>query len=69
MEESEVLNLYFPLLATIDNITSLDELNSKKQNIQVVKPKLIEDFVAEYKALLVKGRVTTVAGGTSDINM
>ena len=45
------------------------EINSKKQNIQVVKPNLIEDFVAEYKALLLKGKITTIAGGTSDINM
>ena len=45
------------------------ELNSKKQNIQVIKPKLIEDFVAEYKALIYKGNITTVAGTTSDINM
>ena len=45
------------------------ELNSKKQAIQVVKPDLIEDFVATYGEILKKGRITTVAGGTSDINM
>ena len=56
-------------VVSVTNAMYETELNSKKQNIQVVKPKLIEDFVAEYKALLVKGRVTTVAGGTSDINM
>ena len=56
-------------VVSVTNAMYETELNSKKQNIQVVKPKLIEDFVAEYKALLLKGRVTTVAGGTSDINM
>ena len=56
-------------VVSVTNAMYETEINSKKQNIQVVKPKLIEDFVAEYKALLVKGRVTTVAGGTSDINM
>ena len=56
-------------VVSVTNAMYETEVNSKKQNIQVVKPKLIEDFVAEYKALLVKGRVTTVAGGTSDINM
>ena len=45
------------------------EVNSKKQNIQVVKPNLIEDFVAEYKAAIYRGNITAVAGGTSDINM
>ena len=56
-------------VVSVTNAMYETELNSKKQNIQVVKPKLIEDFVAEYKALLLKGRITTVAGGTSDINM
>ena len=45
------------------------ELNSRKQAIQIVKPNLIEDFVATYGEILKKGRITTVAGGTSDINM
>ena len=56
-------------VVSVTNAMYETELNSKKQNIHLVKPKLREDFVAEYKALLVKGRVTTVAGGTSDINM
>ena len=56
-------------VVSVTNAMYETELNSKKQNIQVVKPKLIEDFVAEYKALLLKGRIATVAGGTSDINM
>ena len=56
-------------VVSITNAMYETELNSKKQNIQVVKPNLIEDFVAEYKALLLKGKITTIAGGTSDINM
>ena len=56
-------------VVSVTNAMYETELNSKKQNIQVIKPNLIEDFVAEYKALLLKGKITTIAGGTSDINM
>ena len=56
-------------VVSVTNAMYETELNSKKQNIQVVKPNLIEDFVAEYNSLLLKGRITSVAGGTSDINM
>ena len=56
-------------VVSVTNAMYETELNSKKQKIQVIKPSIIEDFVAEYKALLLKGRITKVAGGTSDINM
>ena len=56
-------------VVSVTNAMYETELNSKKQKIQVIKPNIIEDFVAEYKALLLKGRITSVAGGTSDINM
>ena len=56
-------------VVSVTNAMYETEINSKKQNIQVIKPNLIEDFVAEYKALLLKGKITTIAGGTSDINM
>ena len=56
-------------VVSVTNAMYETELNSKKQNIQVIKPKLIEDFVAEYKALIYKGNITAVAIGTSDINM
>ena len=56
-------------VVSVTNAMYETELNSKKQNIQVVKPNLIEDFVAEYNSLLLKGRITRVAGSTSDINM
>ena len=56
-------------VVSVSNAMYETELNSKKQAIQVVKPDLIEDFVATYGEILKKGRITTVAGGTSDINM
>ena len=56
-------------VVSVTNAMYETELNSKKQKIQVIKPNIIEDFVAEYKALLLKGRITSVAGSTSDINM
>ena len=56
-------------VVSITNAMYETELNSKKQKIQVIKPNIIEDFVAEYKAWLLKGRITSVAGSTSDINM
>jgi hypothetical protein len=56
-------------VVSVTNAMYETELNSKKQKIQVIKPNIVEDFVAEYNSLLLKGRITTVAGGTSDINM
>ena len=56
-------------VVSVSNAMYETELNSKKQAIQVVKPDLIEYFVATYGEILKKGRITTVAGGTSDINM
>jgi len=56
-------------VVSVTNAMYETELNSKKQSIQVVKPNIIEDFVAEYNSLLLKGRITRVAGSTSDINM
>ena len=50
MEESEVLDLYFPLLATIDNITSLDELNSKKQELFDQEENLIDAKFLKYNS-------------------
>ena len=56
-------------VASVSNAQYETELNSRKQAIQVIKPDLIEDFVATYGEILKKGKITTVAGGTSDINM
>ena len=56
-------------VVSVSNAQYETELNSRKQVIQVIKPDLIEDFVATYGEILKKGKITTVAGGTSDINM
>ena len=56
-------------VVSVSNAQYETELNSRKQAIQVVKPDLIEDFVATYGEILKKGKITTIAGGTSDINM
>ena len=56
-------------VVSVSNAQYETELNSRKQAIQVVKPDLIEDFVATYGEILKKGKITTTAGGTSDINM
>ena len=56
-------------VVSVTNAMYETELNSKKQKIQVIKPNIIEDFVAEYNSLLLKGRITRVAGDVSDINM
>ena len=45
------------------------EENAKKARIQIIKPQLIEDFVENYYAILVKGRVDRVGASASDINM
>ena len=56
-------------VVSVSNAQYETELNSRNQAIQVVKPDLIEDFVATYGEILKKGKITTTAGGTSDINM
>ena len=56
-------------VVSITNAMYETEINSRKQAIQVVKPDLIEDFVATYGEILKKEKITTTAGGTSDINM
>ena len=56
-------------VVSVTNAMYETELNSKKQQIQVIKPELVEDFVATYNSILKKGKVTIVGGGTSDINM
>ena len=45
------------------------EENAKKARIQIIKPQLIEDFVENYYAILVKDRVDRVGASASDINM
>ena len=56
-------------VASITNATYETELNSKKQNIQVVKPELIEDFVSVYNGILNKGKNQNSATAAADITM
>lgn len=56
-------------VVSISNAQYESELNSKKQNIQVVKPELIEDFVDVYADILAKGNISVVGISASDINM
>ena len=56
-------------VASITNATYETQLNSKKQNIQVVKPELIEDFVSVYYEISNKGKNQPSATSAADITM
>ena len=56
-------------VASVTNATYETELNSKKQNIQVVKPELIEDFVSVYYNIANKGKDQPSATSAADITM
>ena len=56
-------------VASVTNATYETELNSKKQNIQVVKPELIEDFVSVYYNIANKGKNQPSATSAADITM
>ena len=56
-------------VASVTNATYETELNSKKQNIQVVKPELIEDFVSVYYEIANKGKDQPSATSAADITM
>ena len=56
-------------VASVTNAAYEFDLNAKKQNIQIVKPDIIEDFVEVYHQILNKGKITTVATSGSDIQM
>ena len=56
-------------VVSVSNAQYETELNSKKQQIQIVKPELIEDFVDAYYTILAKGKVTTIGTAVSDVNM
>tara|TARA_B100000212_G_scaffold262869_1_gene202575 strand:- start:31 stop:645 length:615 start_codon:yes stop_codon:yes gene_type:complete len=45
------------------------EENAKKAQIQIIKPQIIEDFVENYYAILLKGKVDRVGASATDINM
>ena len=56
-------------VVSVSNAQYETELNNKKQQIQIVRPEFIEDFVETYTAILNKGKLTPVATSASDINM
>ena len=56
-------------VASVTNATYETELNSKKQNIQVVKPELIEDFVSVYYEISNKGKNQPSVTSAADITM
>ena len=56
-------------VASVTNATYETELNSKKQNIQVVKPELIEDFVSVYYEIANKGKNERSVTSAADITM
>ena len=56
-------------VASVTNAAYEFDLNAKKQNIQIVKPDIIEDFVDVYNKILAKGKITTFATSGSDIQM
>ena len=56
-------------VASVTNAAYETELNSKKQNIQVVKPELIEDFVSVYYNIANKGKGQPSATSAADITM
>ena len=56
-------------VASVTNASYETELNSKKQNIQVVKPELIEDFVSVYYEISNKGKNQPSATSAADITM
>tara|TARA_A100001388_G_scaffold261200_1_gene229891 strand:+ start:736 stop:1347 length:612 start_codon:yes stop_codon:yes gene_type:complete len=53
---------------SVSNYQYEDELNSKKERIQIIRPEFIEDFVASYYELLGR-RETQIARSRTDISM
>ena len=56
-------------VASVTNAAYEADLNSKKQNIQVVKPELIEDFVSVYYEIANKGKNQPSVTSAADITM
>ena len=56
-------------VASVTNAAYEADLNSKKQNIQVVKPELIEDFVSVYYNIANKGKNERSVTSAADITM
>lgn len=56
-------------VVSVTNYAYEEELNSKKEKIQIVRPNYIEDFVAKYYYVVARGRQTQIGSSTSDISM
>ena len=56
-------------VVSVTNAAFEFELNAKKQQIQIIKPDIIEDFVEVYANLLEKGKITIAATNGSDVTM
>ncbi len=56
-------------VVSVSNAAFEFELNAKKQQIQIIKPDIIEDFVEVYANLLEKGKITIAATNGSDVTM
>ena len=54
---------------SITNYQYEEELNSKKEKIQIVRPNFIEDFVGKYYYIIARGSRMQVGSSTSDISM
>jgi hypothetical protein len=48
LDENDVLNLYYPLLVSIDKITTLAVLNDKKQELSDIESKLLNKEFVKY---------------------
>ena len=53
---------------SVSNYQYEDELNSKKEKIQIIRPEFIEDFVESYYELIGR-RETTIGRSRTDISM
>ena len=56
-------------VVSISNAQYETEQNALKQRIQVIRPELIEDFVATYHTFANKGKNTRTATSANDIKM
>lgn len=54
---------------SITNYQYEEEINSKKEKIQIVRPNFIEDFVGKYYYIVARGSKIQVGSSVSDISM
>ena len=56
-------------VVSITNYQYEEELNSKKEKIQIVRPNYIEDFVSKYYYIVGRGAPVEIGLSLSDISM